>query len=294
MASYLSSYFGSGAGNTQAPQYQQQYQTPQPTQSSSTWAGTFSSRLAGLRTALTRDNEEDDPDNEDCSHVSNVLRAYYIEKGRPFPEWLPPDPRKPAVTPAAQPPPLGQYGNVYPNQYGNNAGMPHSRGNSVGRGGLSDLWDSGPAQTAPQAQSLRAPRPTPQSLRSSDSGGRQDSSEPTASHARPLPSQRVGSYQNVQPAQTPPPVVGSRDRLRARLQGSNSGRSSPANTSQGSYTSQGGYDRQYSSGGGSPHLSASQPWANDSNQYGASGGYDAPTSGYGNQSHQQRSGGYGR
>jgi len=271
MASYLSSYFGTGTANTQTPQYQQQYPNPQPAQPSTTWGGTFSSRLAGLRTALTRDNEEDDPDNEDCSHVSNVLRAYYIEKGRPFPEWLPPDPKKPAATPAVQPPAFGQYGNMYGGQYGNNMGAPHSRGNSVGRGGLSDLWDSGPAQSAPQAQSLRVPRSTPQSLRPVDPAGRQGSSELVTSQARPLPSQRAGSYQNVQPTQTQSSVIGSRDRLRARLQGS-SGRNSPNNLTQGSRTSQDGQDHQYS----------------------ASGGYDGSASGYGAQSYQQRSGGYGR
>lgn len=286
MASYLSSYFGGGAASASTPQYQQQYQQQYsqqgqpPSQSSATWGGTFSSRIGALRKALTKDNEEDDPDNEDCSHVSNVLRAYYMEKGRPFPEWLPPDPKKPAVTPAAQQPPAGQYGNIYPGQYGNN-GMPHSRGNSGGRGGISDLWDSGPAQQqAPQAQSLRVQRPTPQALRSFDSSGRQSGSDSYTSQARPLPSQRAGSYQNAQAMAAAPPAGNPRDRLRARLQGgsSNSARSSsPGNTPQGSYQNQ---------GGGGAGTGATQPWTNDESQYGTSGG------GYGNTSYQQRSGNY--
>lgn len=296
MASYISSYFGSGVSQTSTPQfgqYQPQYQQyqqtpPAQTQSGSTWTSTFSSRIGALRKALTKDNEEDDPDNEDCSHVSNVLRAYYTEKGRPFPEWLPPDPKKPAVVPAQQSQ-FGQYGNTY----GSNGGMPHSRGNSVGRGGLSDLWDSGPAQPSPQVQSLRAHRPTAQALKSFDSLSRQSVSDSHQSLARPLPSQRAGSYQNLQPTATPPSAGNPRDRLRARLQGSSSGRSSPANTSQGSYTSQGGFDRQYSGGGrAGPSLSASQPWANDANSHASSGGYDAPPSGYGNTAYQQRSGSY--
>lgn len=265
MASYISSYFGSG--NQQAapqygqyqPQYQQYQQPPPLTQSNSTWSGTFSSRIGALRKAITRDSEEDDPENEDCSHVSNVLRAYYTEKGAPFPEWLPPDPTKPVVTPSVQQPQFGQYGNAGP--------MQHNRGNSMGRGaGLSDLWDSGLAQPQPQAQSLRAPRPTPQALRSFDSSSaRQSGQEPYSAQARPLPSQRQGSYQNVQSSATPPPAGNSRDRLRARLQGGggSSGRSSPANGSQG--------------GAG-----ANQPWSNDS------AGYDSSQPGYGNTSYQQR------
>lgn len=285
MASYISSYFGSGTSQSSAPQhgqyqpqYQQYQQTPAQAPSGSTWTNTFSSRIGALRKALTKDSEEDDPDNEDCSHVSNVLRAYYTEKGRPFPEWLPPDPKRPAAMPAQQSQ-FGQHGNTY----GNNGGMPHNRGSSGGRGGLSDLWDSGPALPAvPQAQSLRASRPTAQALKSFDSMGRRSGSDSSQSQARPLPSQRAGSYQNIQPTPTPPSSGNPRDRLRARLQGSSSGRSSPANPGQA------GSDRPYSGGGGGgPNLSASQPWANDGNAFASSGG-----PGYGNTAYQQRSGNY--
>lgn len=277
MASYISSYFGSGTNQPAPqygqyqPQYQQYQQTPPPTQSGSTWSNTFSSRIGALRKAITRDNEEDDPDNEDCSHISNVLRAYYMEKGRPFPEWLPPDPTKPVVTPSTQQPQFGQYGNTYPNQYGNAGPAQHNRGNSMGRGaGLSDLWDSGPSQpqAQAQAQSLRAPRPTPQALRSFDSSSvrqGQSGQESYSAQARPLPSQRAGSFQNSQSAATPPPAGNSRDRLRARLQGGSSGRSSPANNSQGA---------------------ANQPWTNDGNSY------EPSPSGYGNTSYQQRGSNY--
>ena len=291
MASYLS-YFTSGGSNTA------------PTQSyggqnaGSTWSNTFSSRIATLRKALTKDAEEDDPDNEDCSHVSNVLRAYYIEKGRTFPEWLPPDPKKPA--PAPQQPQYGQYGqygNAYGAQYGSQP--VHGRGGSggAGRGGLSDLWDSSPAAPAAVAppQSLRAPRPTPQSLRSQDSGSAQSGSAgmPSAysqsvGGARPLPSQRAGSFQTSQSSN--PPTMGSRDRLRARLQGGSSGRSSPApQGGQVAYTSSSGnYDP--SAGTGSPYVAASEPWSNTANSY----QYDANSTSsnpYGNPSYRNRPGG---
>ncbi|RMZ78467.1 hypothetical protein DV737_g3890, partial [Chaetothyriales sp. CBS 132003] len=261
--------------------------------SASSWSSTFSSRIATLRKALTKGAEEDDPDNEDCSHVSNVLRAYYTEKGRPFPEWLPPDPKKPA--PATLPPPnqygqYGQFGNAYGTQSAPQSA--HGRRVSGGRGGLSDLWDSGPSGpvVAPAPQSLRSARPTPQSLRSSDSSTSQPErgelpstySQPGSGGARPLPSQRVGSFQNS------PAALGSRDRLRARLQGGGSGRSSPSATGgRSSYSAASGQSEL----GGSPYVSASEPWSSpddSSYQYDSNSSSSNP---YGNSGYRPRPGG---
>lgn len=274
MASYLS-YFTS---NSSSAPSQQQYSQAQPATSS--WTGTFSSRIATLRKALTKDSEEDDPDNEDCSHVSNVLRAYYTQKGKPFPEWLPPDPKKPQQAPQMQSQ-YGQYGN---NTYGNQYGQPtHIRGPSGNSGGLSDLWDSSPAQR-PAAQSLRASRPTPQSMRSHDSAsGRQGSSEtsqmqypPPSSGTRPLPSQQPGNFQSAKS-----------DRLRAKLVGGG-GRNSPAanQSGQNPYGDSGYSGSQSSESAGAHYTSASQPWS-------SSGGYDSyPQSGsqgsYGNPAYRQK------
>jgi hypothetical protein len=58
----------------------------------------LSSRLINLRRALDS-SEIDDLNFEDSSHISNVLRAHYVQKGVPFPEWLPPDPKS-SSTPA--------------------------------------------------------------------------------------------------------------------------------------------------------------------------------------------------
>lgn len=260
MASYLS-YFTSGGSTNQVPQYSNQNAAPNA--ATSTWSSTFSSRIATLRKALTKDAEEDDPDYEDCSHVSNVLRAYYTEKGRTFPEWLPPDPKKPAPAPVPQQNMYSQYGGGYGSQYGGQ--QDYARNSSSGQGGLSDLWDASPAAPPPQAQSLRAPRPTPQALRSHDgsmnqSQGLGPSYAQQSSAARPLPSQRAGSFQNTAMANSP--AMGSRDRLRARLQGGGSGRSSPAPQGQPSYSgSANSYD---SSSGGSPYVSASEPWSGGS------------------------------
>ncbi|KAJ9612317.1 hypothetical protein H2200_003914 [Cladophialophora chaetospira] len=293
MASYLS-YF---TNSSNVPPSQNT--TPGTT---SSWSSTFSSRIATLRKALTKDSEEDDPDNEDCSHISNVLRAYYTEKGRSFPEWLPPDPKKPIAPPPLPQGSYGQYGSQYPSQYGNQP--THSRGPSAGRGGgLSDLWDSTPAPAAPQVQSLRAARPTPNSLRSSDSarsqssanGGTTSSAQPSPS-ARPLPSQRAGSYQTAPAANAG--ALGSRDRLRARLQGGGSGRSSPSagvsSGSQGSYAPSSGSltNNPTRSGSSQPYISASEPWSTGGDPYAYDyGGGSASSNPYGTQDHRQRPGG---
>lgn len=117
--------------------------------SSSSISNALGSRLNSLRRAITLGDEGDDPENEDCSHISNALRAYYTEKGRPFPSWLPPDPK--ASTAAATRPiataSSGQYGQAPAGAYG--------RG-----GGLSDIWgDSGaPSPGSAQTSSLRRGR----------------------------------------------------------------------------------------------------------------------------------------
>jgi hypothetical protein len=43
------------------------------------------SRYNNLRQKLL--DSDADGDTEDDSHISRVLRAYYTEKGRPFPQW---------------------------------------------------------------------------------------------------------------------------------------------------------------------------------------------------------------
>lgn len=268
MASYLSYFTSNKDGH---PSYSQQGSTPG---ASSQWTSTISSRIGALRKALTKDSEEDDPDNEDCSHVSNVLRAYYMEKGRPFPDWLPPDPKKPAV-PIAQPiqyAQFNQYAGYGAPQYATQ--QPHSRGGSGGRGGLSDLWDPSPALASqqPQPQSLRTARPTPQSLRSNDSTGSGRGMGPAPSQPlaapRPLPSQRSGSYQTSQNA-----AVGglsSRDRLRARVQGgSGSGTNSPTPQSNSMSQNANSHSGSYSGNGSSsvPFVSASEPWSSEQNDF---------------------------
>ena len=189
-------------------------------------------RLNSLRRAITLGDEADDPDEENCSHISNVLRAYYTEKGRPFPTWLPPDPKNPTPVPSTRVVATSQ---IQPGP----PGMQAPAASGYGRGGgLSDLWgDTGSATPpAPQTASLRRGRSTPggasgatlapaASAPSGSMGAPSPSLSPGVQTpgARPLPSQRMGSHQML-PTHPPPPerMTSAQDRLRARLQGGRS------------------------------------------------------------------------
>lgn len=207
---------------------------------SSSAISNLGTRLNSLRRAIISGEEVDDLDNEDCSHVSNVLRAYYAEKGRPFPPWLPPDPKSPAPPPSR----IVATTQIQP-------GQSPGAASSYGRGGLSDLWgDSGSAQPPPsQTASLRRRPGMPNPMHSAPpatAGSPTSTPTPPPSHpagARPLPSQRAGSYQTMQPmpssqsAPLAPPgripldrASSAQDRLRARLHG---GRSPSPNLSAG-------------------------------------------------------------
>ncbi|CAO2648435.1 Nn.00g077020.m01.CDS01 [Neocucurbitaria sp. VM-36] len=225
------------------------------------------SRYNNLRRQLLSDDA--DGDTEDDSHISRVLRAYYTEKGRPFPQWLPPDPKAPQPAPA---------------QFASSSGRQQGQAPPMGRGGgLSDLWDSPQPQQPPQE---------PLSLRRA-AGGRGGGARPLQGrmgnsltpepqiHGRPLPSQRAGSYQSTlggrpQADPSPPPSAGSgtsaQERLKARLWGS--GRSSspsqsapyPDTTSASSSSMRNPYERP------APQQGGRLPYPDDrSNSYGSSG-----------------------
>ncbi|KAH8652527.1 Sec1-binding region of Mso1-domain-containing protein [Xylariales sp. PMI_506] len=237
---------------------------------------------------------EADGDTEDDTHVCRVLRGYYTEKGRPFPSWLPPDPKAPPpVQPVlAQPAGVGsRYGGLQQQQ---------------GGGGLSSLWDNNPASAPPQdTQSLRRGRGAPPPMRNdprlnplnpfnrNSDGGREEV------QARPLPSQRAGSYQSAAPARDAQvsPVTGpgggggsAQAMLRQRLWGGSrtaspaaSGPFNPPSQQSSSRVSGGAdYDDRYGSGGGSsnrggggdqPFMAANSPWAsNEQEFYGGGGG----------------------
>ncbi|KAI0007379.1 Sec1-binding region of Mso1-domain-containing protein [Xylariaceae sp. FL0662B] len=219
--------------------------------------GATTSKISNLqRTFLS---SEADGDTEDDTHVCRVLRSYYIEKGRPFPPWLPPDPKAPApVVPVySQPSQVGS-------RYGGLAQQP--------QGGLSSLWDNNPVSQPQDAQSLRKGRGVPPPMRNNDpSGSPFRNSDPMAGpgredvQARPLPSQRAGSYQTSGSFSGPSPAAGSsggsaQDRLKQRLFGGS--RTASPTSSGGPFNppAQGGsrgggsadYEDRFAPGGGGP------------------------------------------
>ncbi|KAF2140634.1 uncharacterized protein K452DRAFT_309761 [Aplosporella prunicola CBS 121167] len=183
---------------------------------------TTTSRYNSLRRNLL--SEETDGDTEDDSHISRVLRAYYVETGRPFPPWLPPDPKAP------QSAPVQQFAR---------SSAPQAASPAPGsRAGLSDLWDS-PAQQAPPAQpmSLRSRgQPQPRPGTGGGRGGFLQTEPAAAAQGRPLPSQRAGSYQSAHSQASRPSFDGTssgggsaQERLKARLWGgSRSGSPGPS------------------------------------------------------------------
>ncbi|KAI0470879.1 Sec1-binding region of Mso1-domain-containing protein [Xylariaceae sp. FL0804] len=156
---------------------------------------TTTSRITNLQRTIL--GGEADGDTEDDTHACRVLRSYYAEKGRPLPGWLPPDPKAPPPVAAvyAQPAVGARYGAAPPQQQ------------PAASGSLSSLWDNngnaGGSQGEPQSLRRGARGGGPAALRSdarnspfrnSDpmgGGGREDVA------ARPLPSQRAGSYQTA-------------------------------------------------------------------------------------------------
>ena len=219
-------------------------------------------------------NSEADGDTEDDTHISRVLRAYYTEKGRQFPEWLPPDPKAPPPPQIVQSS-YGQQQGGFVSSYGqpNAQQQPLSGGGRFGRGGgLSDLWDApGRQQQAPEEPASLRARPgmrpagnSSTSIERADSGrsgqGRfGGGGDGYDNAARPLPSQRAGSYQSQfakRPSEgeiSPPPGSGgstASDRLKQRLWGT--GRASPTATQQG-----GGMPAPASTG--NPYSSAPSP-----------------------------------
>lgn len=160
-------------------------------------------------------SESDGPTPED-THLCRVLRAYYSEQRRPFPDWLPPDPKEKSG--------FGRDDNSYdgrPQGSRTSTGFIISRrqggsstasGGGSGSGGLSDLWgDSGNGPPAPaETMSLR------RGPRGAQPGGRlQVPNRPGAGIAGDQRSQSAGSHLGPQRMES----VSAQDRLKARLFG---------------------------------------------------------------------------
>lgn len=142
-------------------------------------------RLLPSHLSPDADNTISDPSD---SHVSRVLRAYYTEKGRPFPPWLGSDPNAPVRPQPNYVSQSRQSGPVVAAASGLSA---------TKRGGLGDLFGDSPESQIQQQQE------EPLSLRSRRGAFKAQTqiAPPQATYAaqpvaRPLPSQRHGSYQS--------------------------------------------------------------------------------------------------
>ncbi|KAL6849253.1 hypothetical protein ACO1O0_008786 [Amphichorda felina] len=247
-----------------------------------------SSQISNLRSTLL--SSEADGDTDDDTHVCRVLRNYYTEKGRPFPPWLPPDPKAPAQ-PAIQPlyAQAGghQGGRLTPGAHHPQAQQQQQQQQQQG-GGLSSLWDNGGAQQQQQPA-------VPASLRAG--GGRGMMQRPgSGMDDRPGSGQRAGSsYQGSSRETTPSGGASAQDRLRQRLRGArttspNQGAQTPFQPPPSSSSTPGGgggggggnYEDRFApggsydtgrggAGGGGGGSYANAPWSSSGDDYNAGG-----------------------
>lgn len=175
----------------------------------------FSNLGNRIKSTLRRGNEEfDDPENEESSHVANALRSYYIEKSQPFPQWLTPDPKGRLLSPSAPPPlAMSQSHSSTPEFHGRRSeATPRPSYASANAapfgGGLSDLWgdSAGSGTPQPQTSSLRS-SPGVHGRHNSPAGstGGGGGSVPPPhhrSHAPSAASSPLGRFQSSSPMQT--------------------------------------------------------------------------------------------
>ena len=238
---------------------------------------TTTSRVATLRQNLLP--SENDGDTVQDTHLCRVLRAYYTEKGRGFPGWLPPDPKAP-------PPSTPVYTSNVGAGYG--GGLDQSPGGSPGGNKLGALWDNqGRAGGAAQPASLRAGRSAAALRPAGQSPFTKTPSPAPQVTPRGLPSTQERSQQTAAASKQP---MSAKDRFRNMA-----GRSTPTQSSTGSAASSygpsaGGGDHEAPfappesgyggarSGSAPPNsqkdypVSANAPWANNEPDIGG-GGY---------------------
>lgn len=201
---------------------------------------TTTSRVATLRQNLLP--TENDGDTPEDSHLCRVLRAYYTEKGRGFPGWLPPDPKAPQQQAIQQPVYASSVGAGYG---GGGLAQAGAGGAAAGgrQGGLAGLWGDKSAAASPAPASLRAQGRPNAGLRTQSGPERQQ-----APVGNPLPSARADSQQGFRPQGRAPAAANYEDSF-APAAGQYGSRAAPA-------------------------MRASEPWADSGSGYeGGGGGY---------------------
>ncbi|KAI1005257.1 hypothetical protein K3495_g2960 [Podosphaera aphanis] len=244
----------------------------------STLVTTTTSRVASIRQNLL--SGENDGDTEDDTHLCRVLRTYYTEKGRPFPGWLPPDPRAPP--PAIAQPTYTQ--STVGSKYGSIGIQPAATSSFASLFGGSSEPANPPPQDPPtlrqgRIQARLGQAPSNSGRQSSNDGGNYGAEAPQV-QSRPLPSKMAGSYQTAntglrgnRPAYTPPGTssgqpMSAKDRLRA----GNLRRPDPRTSNSSDAYS---YSNSTSDKFEKPFVAATSPWANNETEFGG-GGYEPP------------------
>ena len=189
----------------------------------SSYLSSLTTHYSTLRRLLPNSLSEDSDlhvNSESDSHVSRVLRAYYTEKGRPYPTWLGPDPNAPSKAPV---PALVNTSTTGAGSLRAGRGTLGPSG-GAGGGGLGDLFadtsslgsskDAEPLSLRQRRPGVRSPGfkggssdsipypqrvaqpPTSQHSYSNSTSSTRNTSTSLEPNIRPLPSQREGSYQS--------------------------------------------------------------------------------------------------
>lgn len=210
----------------------------------------FSNILTATKTryqTLRNNTEEIDGDAENDSHISRVLRSYYSETQRPYPDWLGPPPSV-----RSQSPSLSLRSNS--NLRRNNSNQPAS---------LSDIWDAAPQQ---QQQQQQAPPQRHQSPSLFPDEGPSNSPAPAMTAQQRIRERLWGNKRSdasspPQQGYTPPPQQ-QNGRMEMPGMGRDTGRRAPPPQQQ--------QQQQYQQPAreDKPYLGAGMPWDD--------GGYSAP------------------
>ncbi|KAF4628981.1 hypothetical protein G7Y89_g9168 [Cudoniella acicularis] len=229
-----------------------------------------------LQGAFTGEGEIDgDTINE--THLGTILVKYYQEKNitkEKWPQWLPPNPKHSTEPPSSE--------NVVGAEYG--VGMQIASSKNVE---WNTLWEPAPqAPQNPQGYQSRRTGPNSQQPNRNFSDSRSQAPQKPQAIPRPLPSQKVSSYQKTNQSAygnntTAPAVIPTKERLKGKFGGTRptSSRSASSQNSsasmQNSYNSGGGgnYEDKFAPADDKPFLGASAPWANNDSEF-TGAGYD--------------------
>lgn len=234
---------------------------------------TTTARVASLRQNLL--STEDDGETEDDTHLCRVLRSYYSENDRPFPAWLPPDPK-------AAPSIISQSTNVQSN-IGSKYGGIGSQ--NVASTSFASLFSNGNEQPNPQeTPNLRQGRGQPRMRQDPSSSDKMNIGNSgmdfSKVQSRPLPSAMAGSYQtanlglrgNNQRSQFQMNPGGRPMSAKDRLKSGNFRRPEPRSSNSAESKN---YNNSSGDRSDKPFVAATSPWATNEVEF-RGAGYDPP------------------